>query len=89
MSCPFCAEPCGTSWCPYNQDEDTEVEVKRSDMRKVIYEALESNWSHPEGNAKLAEDILCAIERAGMLPPITFLPALKISDNAWEPEQNG
>lgn len=89
MECPFCSVPCGTKWCPYNEQEDTEGKVKRSDMRKIIYETLESGWSHPEANAKLAEDILVAIERAGMLPPIAFLPKLKISDNAWESEQDG
>jgi hypothetical protein len=88
--CPFCIVECGRSWCPYNEpEEDTEAKVKRSDMRKIIFETLESGWSHPEANAKLAEDILVAIERAGMLPPIAFLPKLKISDNAWESEQDG
>jgi len=50
--------------------------MKRSEMLKEVFQVLESAYSHPEGNAKLAEDILTAIEKAGMLPPKTKNPAL-------------
>jgi hypothetical protein len=82
MTCPFCITPCGTKWCPYTEDED----MKRSDLKKLIFEKLELTYSHPEGNAKLAEEILQTIEGAKMLPPIAQLSKLGISDNAWEPE---
>lgn len=85
-SCPFCSTPCGTKWCPYNETESTECSLKREDMKKVIFNKLESANHHPDANEKLADEILSEIEKAGILPPITFLSKLKASDNSWEQE---
>jgi len=60
--------------------------MKRSFVKKEIFEILEKVYSHPVGNAILAEDILCHLETLGMLPPRTKLGALGTEDNAWEPE---
>lgn len=45
--------------------------MKRSEALKQIFEVLELAYSHPEGNAKLASDILGRVEEIGMLPPET------------------
>jgi hypothetical protein len=45
--------------------------MKRSEVLKHIFEALELSYSHPEGNIKLASDILSKLEKIGMLPPET------------------
>lgn len=65
----------------------TEEEVvKKSDLKKLIFETLEKTYSHPEGNAKLADELVAVILQAGMLAPRIYLPTLGISDNAFESE---
>jgi hypothetical protein len=75
--------------------------MKRSEALKQIFEILELTYSHPEGNAKLAADILSKVEELGMLPPTTkatlkdftntgftqeFLDEHDFTVNKWEPE---
>lgn len=43
--------------------------MKRSEVKKEIFELLECVHSHPEGNASLAESILLHLETLGMEPP--------------------
>lgn len=60
--------------------------MKRSEAKLEIFYTLEKQYSHPEANIKIAEEILSALEEAGMLPPRAKLGTLGIEDNAWEPE---
>ncbi len=75
--------------------------MKRSEALKHIFEILELAYSHPEGNAKLAADILGRVEEIGMMPPETkatpedfsnlgfaqdFLDKHDFTVNKWEPE---
>ena len=37
--CPFCTEPCGYEWCPYNQEEDMSKEydeLSTTDRQKLF-----------------------------------------------------
>ena len=78
MKCPFCITPCGTEWCPYTEEE----EVKKSEVVELIWKRL-----GPLGvSEETCADVLSIVEQAGMLPPITSLSSLGVSDNAWEPE---
>jgi hypothetical protein len=43
--------------------------MKRSEIKKEVFELLESIHSHPEGNATLSETILLHLEKLGMQPP--------------------
>ena len=45
--------------------------MKRSEAFIRIFETLETAFSHPEGNAKLAETDLQTVENMGMLPPLS------------------
>lgn len=45
--------------------------MKRSEAFVRIFETLETAFSHPEGNSKLAEAILETVEKIGMLPPMS------------------
>jgi hypothetical protein len=69
--------------------------MKRSEALKHIFETLELAYSHPEGNAKLAADILGRMEEIGMLPPFNDWLYHMDGDRAdsentrylsWEPE---
>lgn len=87
--CPFCETPCGNYWCPYTEsiiEQEVQEDMKKSELKKLIFERLEFNYSHPEANAKLADELVALIEQVGMLPPRVHLPAIGISDNAWESE---
>jgi hypothetical protein len=89
-NCPFCDVPCGNYWCPYTQsiiEEKAEEDMKKSELKRLIFERLEFNYSHPEANSRLAEELVQLIEQAGMLPPRVHLPVIGISDNAWESEE--
>ena len=50
--------------------------MKRSEAKLEIFHILEMKYSHPEANAKTAEEILSALEKAGMQPPNTTLDKL-------------
>lgn len=56
--------------------------MKKSEMIKIIKEVLARERSTMIG----AEKILDAIEKAGMLPPFTYLKNIGTLDTAWEPE---
>lgn len=57
-------------------------------MRRT--EAIDLLIEHgPMGmDEEIANRMLMALEKAGMLPPRCELPKLGISDNAWEPEDD-
>ncbi len=64
--------------------------MKRSEALVRIFETLEMAFSHPEGNAKLAEAVLQTVENMGMLPPLTkedsaYNPTLDVK---WEDEND-
>jgi hypothetical protein len=62
--------------------------MKRSKALVSIFETLESHFSHPEGNAKIAESILKTVEGLGMLPPLTAEDRMYHADLdvKWEKE---
>lgn len=56
--------------------------MKRSEMLQLIQDILATERSKMLG----AEKILAALEKAGMLPPITKLGHIDKIDNAWDEE---
>lgn len=68
--------------------------MKRSEALKIIDEVygeyvqdwLKADINNLERFTPLNERILNAIEKAGMLPPFTYLKKLGTLDTAWEPE---
>jgi hypothetical protein len=68
--------------------------MKRKDALKIIdeiYTQFVDDWikadlDNLEGFVPLNERILNALEKAGMLPPSTYLNIMQIQDNAWETE---
>ena len=61
--------------------------MKRSEMIGILDNAINSNlYQDYLFSEEMLEEVLLAIEQAGMLPPRCELPKLGISDNAWEPE---
>jgi hypothetical protein len=71
--------------------------MKRTDALKIIndeYSKYVNDWieldiSNQESLQKfirLEERILTALEKAGMLPPFTYLKKIGTLDTAWEPE---
>lgn len=52
----------------------------------IAYQALSSGNANADISWINVDDILKEIENQGMLPPRCQLPALGISDNAWESE---
>lgn len=65
-----------------------DIRMKRSEMlavlEKVINSKLYQDYLFREEDLN---DVLNAIEQAGMLPPRCELQKLGTSDNAWEPEE--
>ena len=70
--------------------------MKRSDAILRIFETLETAFSHPEGNSKLAVALMKTIEEMGMQPPNVTLNELVPGDwlcneshyyACWEPEE--
>lgn len=61
--------------------------MKRSEMLSVLEKVINSKLyqDHLFGEEDL-NDVLDAIEQAGMLPPFTYLKKLGTLDTAWEPE---
>ena len=68
--------------------------MKRKEALKIIdeiYGQFVDDWvkadlDNLEGFVPLNERILNALEKAGMLPPSTYLSTMQIQDNAWETE---
>jgi hypothetical protein len=64
--------------------------MKRSEAINIIRESMAAN--HPltdsSGCPYTADDILKSLEKAGMLPPFTYLKNLGTLDTAWEPESD-
>ena len=68
--------------------------MKKSEALKIIDEVygefvqdwLKADINNLEGITPLNERILNALEKAGMLPPFTYLKKLGTLDTAWEPE---
>ena len=71
--------------------------MKRTDALKIIndeYSKYVNDWieldiSNQESLQKfirLEERTLTALEKAGMLPPFTYLKKIGTLDTAWEPE---
>lgn len=70
--------------------------MKRSDATLRIFETLETAFSHPEANSRLAVAIMETIEAMGMQPPNVRLSQLVPGDwlcdeshyyACWEPEE--
>lgn len=59
--------------------------MKRSEALDLIKKQWNESTSFPTDQA-VAEYILSALEKAGMLPPLSNLNSLGTKDNAWEPE---
>jgi hypothetical protein len=53
-------------------------------LDEVINSRLYQDYLFDESDL---EEVLLAIEKAGMLPPFTYLTKIKILDTAWEPEE--
>ena len=68
--------------------------MKRKEALKIIDEIcgqfvddwMKADLDNLEGFVPLNERILNALEKAGMLPPSTYLSTMQIQDNAWETE---
>lgn len=68
--------------------------MKRSEALKLIDEEyanfiedwLKADITNLENFIPLNERILKRLEASGMLPPVSKLRTLGITDNAWEPE---
>lgn len=73
--------------------------MKRSEMLKIIWDVLhptEIGWEDLDGS--LSEEVLKAIEKAGMLPPTQKVGEIPVvvegaytkwhPKNAWEPEND-
>ena len=68
--------------------------MKRKEALKIIDEIyghfvddwVKADLDNLEGFVPLNERILNALEKAGMLPPSTYLSTMQIQDNAWETE---
>jgi hypothetical protein len=71
--------------------------MKRTDALKIIndeYSKYVNDWieldiSNQESFQnfiRLEERILTSLEKAGMLPPFTYLKKIGTLDTAWEPE---
>lgn len=68
--------------------------MKRSEALKIIddtYGKFVEDWikadlDNLEGFSPLNERILSALEKAGMLPPFSYLKKIGTLDTAWEPE---
>jgi hypothetical protein len=69
--------------------------MKRSDALKIIddtYSKFVEDWlvadiNNLEDFLPLNERILSELEKAGMLPPFTYLQKIGTLDTAWEPEE--
>jgi len=65
--------------------------MKRSRAVRIIYDLLHGEsfasceYTDTENYASI---ILLELEKAGMLPPFTYLKKLGTLDTAWEPEDN-
>lgn len=70
--------------------------MKRSEALKIIDEEytkfvkdwIDADLDNLEGFTRLEERILSALEKAGMLPPFSYLKTLDTLDTAWEPEED-
>lgn len=61
--------------------------MKRSEMVEKLHEILNSKlYQDYQFTLEELSDLLAELENSGMLPPVTQLKKLGISDNAWEPE---
>lgn len=71
--------------------------MKRSEALKIIddeYSKYVNEWIKLDLNnqeslqqfGRLEDRILSALEKAGMLPPFTYLKKIGTLDTAWEPE---
>ena len=62
--------------------------MKRSEMINILNEVINSKLYQDYLFDELdLEEVLLAIEKAGMLPPFAYLTKIKTLDTAWEPEE--
>jgi hypothetical protein len=62
--------------------------MKRSEMINILDEVINSKlYQDYLFDKSDLEEVLLAIEKAGMLPPFTYLTKIKTLDTAWEPEE--